>query len=236
MSNTDAYIAELMESAATLQDQTKVSTGGERVLPPAGETIGRLVSYIEVGPQMFSFQGKETGVAPAVYIGFELLHPVRNMKDGKGQFLTLPLTKLSVHSKARFLKLFNAMRYGREDKKHMAQMLSEPFKLTIEHSVCGKYANIVNVQKPYMMDIESGDERLITVPPATKPLQLFLWNNPTKESWDSLFIDGEYTKDDGTTVSKNRLQNMIKAGPHYSGSLTEMMLTAPDIMFDDVPF
>lgn len=221
MSMFDDIIAE----SETVQDQTKETTSGERVLPAAGETIGRFVSYVELGPQMFSFKGKETGVAPAVSLGFELLHPVKNVKDGThGQFITVPMKKISTHPKAGFLKLFKAMRYGREEIKHMAQMLADPFRIVIEHSECGKYANIQSVSRPFAMDLDTGEERPIRVMAFTRPIQFFMWNNPNKKCWDSIFIDGEYTKEDGTTVSKNWLQDRIKKSPAYPGSPVEVFL------------
>lgn len=221
-----------------LTDQTKEASF-TKVLPPAGETIGRLVSYVELGPQMFSYQGKETGVAPAVSIGFELLHPVKNMKDGKGQFVTFPIMKLSMNTKARFFKLFTSMRYGRQDIRHMAQLVGEEFKITVEHSACGNYANIAAVSKPYMTDMMSGEEVRLNVPAASREMQMFLWNQPTLECWNSIFIDGEYEKD-GSTYSKNFLQNKIKSSPAYPGSSVEAMVgvgvPTGTMTMDDVPF
>lgn len=217
-----------------IQDQTVES--GERVLPPAGETVGRLVSYVELGSQMFQFKGKDVGTYPAVSIGFELLHPKKNIIDGKGQFLNFPMMKISLNSKARFYKLFNAMRYGREDIKHMAQMMGEAFRLTIEHSEDGKYANIVTVSKPYTMDMDSGEEKKINVPHFTRALQLFIWNNPNMKCWDSIYIDGEFTKEDGTIISKNWLQGKIKDAKNFSSSSVAAMLsTISEPSFDD-PF
>lgn len=214
------------------KDQTKPQTSGERVLPPAGETIGRLCSYVELGPQVHEYNGKET-IRPTVHVGFELLHPTKNIREGRGMLLGFRKMHLSLHEKARFFKLFEAMRYGRKDIKHMARLLGEPFRLTIEHTEDGKYANIAAVSKPYTLDPISNDETALKVPPLTCPVRLFIWDDPYRACWESLYIDGTYTKD-GIEMSKNWMQDTIRNSPSWIGSAVEAMLSVSAM--NDVPF
>ena len=56
-------------------------------------------------------------------------------------------------------------------------------------------------------------------------IKLFLWNNPTKETWDSLYIEG--TKDDGK--SKNWIQEDMYKAVDFPGSALDIMLNAGSV-------
>ena len=78
-----------------------------------------------------------------------------------------------------------------------------------------------------MTDPISNETTILDVPAATMPIQLLLQAAPTKEQWDSIFIDGTYTKKDGDTeiqVSKNFLQEECKASSSFVGSPLEAMI------------
>jgi hypothetical protein len=67
----------------------------------------------------------------------------------------------------------------------------------------------------------------IPVAPQISPTRLFLFQRPTKETWDSLFVDGTRTVKEGdkeVEVSKNRLQEMIMSATDYPGSALEALL------------
>jgi len=70
------------------------------------------------------------------------------------------------------------------------------------------------------------------VPEATIPLRLLLWDQPTTEQWDSVFIDGTRTvKRDGIEVqeSKNWLQqDIVENALDFGGSPLEIMLNGID--------
>ena len=69
----------------------------------------------------------------------------------------------------------------------------------------------------------------ILVPDATRKLQCLIFDNPSTEQWDSIFIDGE--KDDGT--SKNWIQNKIKGAVNFAGSGVEQFLAAAGVELPD---
>lgn len=245
-------IMDLANKAAQMEDQTETKSGGdfEYKLPEAGKTIGRLIEYIELGPQKQApYQGKPKPDAEKVRLTFELLHPKKNFTtiqtdDGEKTFTdTISLeVKKSLSGKANFKKLFNKMLYGRDGISHMAQMLGDGFILGVHHnkSQDGKkeYANLhpasddgaadYDVSAPVIVDPLEGTSKPINIPANTRPLRIFLWDNPTKETWDSLFIDGTRdVKDDKgnvTKVSKNWLQERIMGSPAFEGSALHQML------------
>lgn len=243
-------IQELAALAASTEDQTETTAGGdfEFTPPVAGLTVGRMIEYIELGihPQK-PYQGKAKPDAEKVRITFELLSPTKNIKkveiDGKETEITetisATLTK-KFGEKAGFKKLFNKMQRGRSDIKHMAQMLNEPFLITIFHNEVEKdgkktvYANISNadgeygISAPVREDPIAGTQTVIPVPEARRPLKLFLWDHANKDMWDSLFVDGTYetknAKGEVTQVSKNRTQEFILSAKNYKGSALETLL------------
>jgi hypothetical protein len=250
-------LAELANLAAEQEDQTEVVTGGEyeREIVPEGINFARLIEYIELGkrPQK-PYQGKDKPPAEEVRLTFELLHPKKLIeyehegeKHVRGHLISVRIKK-SLSDKAQFKKLFNAMAYGRSNIKHIAQMLNEVFKVHVVHykkTVDGKeqvYANLRDdtgwkISAPFHEDPISGertDLRPMTRE-ATQPLRIFLWNNPTKATWDSLFIDGTRTIKDKegneSEVSKNWLQGMIMEALNFPGSPLDIMLGG----LDDLP-
>ena len=246
MSNVD--IAALANAAAELEDQTQevASTDFDNT-PEEGVTVGRLISYIELGKHSGgTYQGKPKPDADKVRMEFELLGPkneVKYEKDGKEEvfYQTVSIeVKKSLSDKAKFKKLFKKLQYGREDKKHIAQMLGEAFIITIyinEVEKDGKKRKYVNLDKdgefgisaPFQIDPLTQQRTAYDIKAATQPIRLFLWDNPVKEMWDSLFIDGtrEVKKEDGTTeqVSKNWLQERITSAKNFGGSPLHTMLT-----------
>ena len=132
------------------------------------------------------------------------------------------------------------MTYGRSGITHMALMLGEAFLVKVVHNVVGEgkdqktYANLKDdsgwtISAPVKADPVTGESEPLPVPQPTKPLQLLLWDSPTYEQWESIFIDGERTtKDDKgveTTKSNNWLQNDIKDNASdFEGSALHIML------------
>lgn len=242
---------ELANQAAEMEDQSVAEEGGdfEYELPPAGVTVGRLVEYIELGKfAQKPYQGKSKPPAEEVRLTFELLSPAKNIheyevegeKRRRADRISVQLTK-KLGERAGFKRLFDKMRYGREDKRHMAQMVGEAFIITVVHNKSennGKtYANIANVSKagrdwliqpPFTIDPISGVKTNYPVPEALSPLKVFIFNSPTKGSWDSLFVDGTRTvKDEAgkeTEQSKNWIQERILSSLGFKGSALELML------------
>jgi hypothetical protein len=244
---------DLIDKAAEMEDQSvEVQTTFDNDPPPAGPTIGRFIEYIELGKhKQGDYQGKPKPDAEVVRVTFELLHPKKNIKeyeaDGKkvvtGQLVSLKITK-KLGDKAKFKRLFNKMTYGRPIK-HMAQMLGEGFIINVYHNVVkkdGKDTTYVNLDKegdygigaPFIIDPITEARTDVPIQPATRPLKLFLWNNPTKETWASLYIEGtrERKNADGSTeqVSKNWLQEQILSATNYTGSpLADMLGGVPEL-------
>src|SRR5690606_40906612 len=118
---------------------------------------------------------------------------------------------LSLSEKANFFKLFNAMRNGREDITHMAQMLGEGFIGRVYHSTFqgrdGKEITVArlrndagySIRPPYSEDPETGASGKGRVPVAISPVRLLVWDLSDKSMWEGLVLVGEY--DDGGTYA-----------------------------------
>ena len=229
--------------AAETADQSVQEGGFKREVAPAGFTTARFVGYVETGHQPQNpYQGVEKPDAPEVRLTFELNGPKQineYQKDGETHTFTNSQREkitIGVNEKSNFQKLFKAMLAGRSDIKHMAMLLGEGFLIKITHnqSKDGKktYANmktdgVWNIQAPAVTDPISNETTILDVPAATLPIQLLLQAAPTKEQWDSIFIDGTYTKKEGDKeiqVSKNFLQEECKAASSFVGSALEAMI------------
>lgn len=244
-------------AANALKDQT-VDTGGyERVVEPEGRALARLVSYVEIGkrPQK-PYLGKAKPDAFEVRLGFELVGAKRTrtitVDEVEQSFQPVIHTKTTIKGgdKAGFTKLLNKMAYSR-DINHMALMLGEGFIITIKHGHSevdkdGKptknsktYANIKDSEGNWLIaaplvlvdpnDPECNEYKPVAVPPATTPLQLLLWDAPTKEQWDSIFIDGttqrKNDKGETVTVSKNWIQeDIVKNAKDFEGSALQALM------------
>lgn len=246
----------LANKAAETDDQSKETKGFERTLPTPGLRGCRFIEYIELGKQAFKGTSKFGVKAPTdkVRLTFELLgkNDMEEIKVGEetkkvGKRVSVEITK-SLSSKGDFKKIMNMLDRGR-GKQHMAQMLGEAFlvKVTVvdaEGNVCtaenkkeGKYINLFTgtpdskmwtFAAPMIEDPETGEVRQVKVMPNTSPLKIFLFDNPTVETWDSLFIEGTREVKDSAGVvtqqSKNFIQEKIMGASNYEGSALQQML------------
>jgi hypothetical protein len=252
MTLTPEQIAALANEAAETTDHTETTAGFTRELPAAGRTGARFIEYIELGKQpQPEYQGNPKPDCEEVRLVFELLTNTKKRTDVKE--IEVDGTKREIADripiqisikqgeKAGFKKLFEKMRYGRADIKHMAQMLGQAFLLDIIHTKGTKdptktYAGIKDadgvwqVSAPRVlqdpMDPDSWVNLKVREP--VSPLRIFLFANPSKETWASLFIEGTRTvKDDKGVekeVSKNWLQEKILSATNYHGSPLEALL------------
>lgn len=222
-------LATIAKTGPNMQQAQK--GGGDYEPPVAGACLLRFIGYIEIGKQESSYKG-QVKVKDKVQLIFEVHgknYPPKEI-DGELYPHRIKITEtLSLSEKANFYKLFNAMRNGREDITHMAQMLGEPFRGRIYHSEPSKdgrvYARLRNdagysIAPPYIEDAETGESRKVKVPEAISPLRLFVWDMASKEMWDSLFIDGEY--EEGKT--KNVFQEAIANAKNFPGSAIHQLL------------
>lgn len=255
MQNEEYNLQELIDYAAEHEDQTVAQSSFERELPPEGPTMVRLVEYIELGKQQQrAFQGKAKAPAPEVKITFEICDAdqvVEVDKDGEkvrypAKISLMAMTK-STHEKSKYTQLFRKMRYNRENVKHMAQMLGEPFVATIKHitSKNGKvYASIQDesgflIAPPFQINPVTKKKEVYPCEERISPLRIFLWDRPTKGSWDALYIDGSYEMEDKDgnkiTKSKNFIQETLLNATNFAGSPLEQMLQGGDALPDATP-
>ena len=227
------------KAAGEIEDHTDTSGGFEYTPPPAGKTMARLIGYVEIGKQpQRAFKGVEKQPALEAILTFELnskKHINEYEKDGVKHTRTNTVTvRVPVHKseKSNFFKLFTAMKAGRDNIKNMAQMLGEGFLVTVTHNVVEKegnkktYCNLKsdtgwNIGAPVGYNSETDETAALNIPPATQPIQLLIWKRPTVEQWDSIFIDGTYTKKEGDNevqVSKNFTQQLCMKATDFKGS------------------
>jgi hypothetical protein len=229
-------------AAAAVTDQTTVSTGFVREVAPAGFTTARFISYVETGKQpQRAFQGVEKPDAYEVRLAFELNGPKHvteyeheGVKKTRTNIIRITAT-ISNNEKSNFFKLLQKMTYGRNDIKHMAQMLGEGFLVKVTHNKSKDgtktYANLKsdvwNIDQPAVTDPISNETTILAVPAATQDMQCLLWNTPSTEQWASVFIDGEYTREvEGVqvTTSKNFIQDRAVAASNFMGSPLEALV------------
>lgn len=232
--NPLANLAALVNTAVEVQDtdMTQTGTGGayDDVLLEKGEYYGRFVEYVEYGKRLPMNKGKPTG-KPAVLnakVGFIVYLPDGGVK----RIRSLPMGVYN-SERATFKQLFDKLNYD-GTIAHAAMRLGSAWVLPIEQhtSAAGKVSNIIDygsIRPVPKFDPNTGQP--IELPELDlDEVRVFLWNAPTKETWDSLYIDGK--KDDGT--SKNFIQEDIMKAVDFEGSALHQMLMGgvpnPDAM------
>lgn len=228
------------------RDFTKTTTGGGgKFVPPAeGPCNLRFVGYFELGMQVKKVKGVEE-VKPKVQLVFELsgkAYPPRENGDPIRMTIT---ENLSDNVKANLIKLFNKMNYLGEATTFV-ELLGNAYRGRVYHTVKGEgddavtYANLRNedgysITPPVVEMVD--DEGNVTTKPvkvaeALTELKAFLWDLPSKEMWDSIYIDGEYEAriDEKTkkvtraAKSKNVLQELIMSARNWIGSPMQVLL------------
>lgn len=249
-------------TAESGKDMTKAQTGGggDYEPPKAGFCMLRLVGYFEIGKQAGTFKGAPT-IKDKVQLVFEVSgphHPPTVHEDGTKTPHRITLEEnFSLSEKAHFFKLFQRMNYKGE-ATHMVQLVGEPFKAKIIHrtykrrdgkegiavDLYDKATGTFTIEPPRAeiiddMGMPTGEVKVLNVPPAITELKAFLWDYADMESWNSLFIDGEYPerRDDNGAVtapakSKNVIQNTIKRATNFKGSVIYNLLAAAGANLD----
>ncbi len=225
-------------------------SGGDFLLP-SGRAMARLVEYVEFGPQLNKkFPDKEP--TNQFRLAFAIWGKGKD-KDGNdatfhsvdGKVIKPGIIRTrslaiwpELNTKANAFKLFKRMNPEKK-AKHFAQLLNNEFILDIQHNTAkdaqGKdrvYANIDLETIQLNINPMSG-EPLVKIPEVTDEdmFRVFLWDKPTQEDWDSLFIEGK--SDDGK--SKNFVQDLITSSPKYPGSPLELLLTGASSAVEDLP-
>ena len=247
--NAQQLLAQAQAAKEKLVNQSVDNGGDFKYEPPAkGVAMARFVSYIEIGEQEPRVKGPHyKGPKPTAIIQFELLgkkHAKEIEVDGKKRIVYPIITEtlpISTSKKSWFYKLLHAMDYGRGNT-HMAFMLGEAFKITVLHNEVDKdgkkaiFANIRNDQgwtvgAPIVQKEDDDGEMVdvpLKVPNPTVELRMMLWDAPSQEQWESLFIDGTRTVKDGDKekeVSKNWIQETILKASDFEGSEIQRILS-----------
>lgn len=196
-------------------DQSVTQSGGNfaDVLLPKGTYFGRFMEYIELGKKIPMHMGKPTG-KPAVMnvrLGFIVYTPDGSIK----RINPFPMS-VSSFEKAKFKQVFDKMNYD-GTLKHMAQRLGQAFMFEVEQytSKAGKTSNTIDfLSLRPLPKFNPNDGTPIELPALDEAgLRLFLFDNPTKETWDSLHIE-----------SNNFIQNDILSAVNFEGSALQQML------------
>lgn len=223
--------------------QTSKGGGGRRLLP-AGNALGRFVLYREFGKHAREYQGTAKAAALEVRLGFllwgkgdpngpdtpeNLYHRIDGDKVIPGFIESFGMA-LGNNEKSKTKIAFDKMNYKGTAKKFI-ELLDETYIVPIK------------VVKPQKADGKPRNEvDWATIAPARDPIsgapynvpaasdddyKVFLWDAPTKEDWDEMFIDG--TNDAGK--SKNFLQARCIEAVDFQGSLLQQLLggALPDL-------
>lgn len=251
-----AKIKELADkAAATGKNMNEAQQGGGDYTPPeAGPVRLRFISYVELGKQPVTYQGKPNGFKDKSLLTFELSgpkHPPTEGQDGKKHPMRLSIeVPTSLNEKAHFYKLFRALNHAGK-ATHIAQLLGEAYKGTVVHrkykgrdgkerieaELFDKVKGGYTIEAPRYEIVDengpTGEFKQLPVDPPLSPIRLFLWDLADKEQWDSLFIEGEYPerkdKDGNVTApakSKNVLQAKVKLANNFKGSPVYAVIAA----------
>lgn len=243
----------------TGRDFTKTTEGGggEYLPPAAGPCNLRFVGYYEIGIQKKLFKGTEKRVKQ-VQLVFELSgknYPPKELDDGTKLPTRMTVTETdSDNVKATINKIFKKMNYDGK-ATHFAELLGNAYRGRVFHvekdTDGGKvvYANLRNedgyVITPPVVEQVDEDGNVTTKPiKVAEPLselKCFLWDDPDKEQWDSIYLPGEYeaVKDEKTgkiikpARSKNVIQNKIRAALNWEGSPMQLLLEDGALETDD---
>lgn len=216
---------DVAESGIDLNEAVKGGGGGR--LLPEGYAFGRLVEYIEFGNQPQEFQGQAKDPALEFTLGFALTGQGYQNDDGTPYIVRTYNTALSRNEKSRAFKMFKALNW-KGTAKSFAQLLGETFLVKIKQVPKSK-------ADPKIVSRIDLDGFLPPLDPVTRQpypvaeapddmYRLFLWSRPTKEAWDSLYIEGEYEG-----KSKNRIQEQILAALDFQGSPLQQLLMASGV-------
>lgn len=246
--NLHEILDDINDIADTEVDMNEASGGGDYTPPAAGLARLRFVTYIELGKQDGTFNGKPK-ISDKVVLGFELFGPKWPAdENGKQPYVEFEINK-SLTEKAGFFKIFKAMNW--EGKaKIMAQLLGKDFLGRVIHreytrrdgkkgiavEFYDKPNQAYTITMPFQEDVDTGESKRITVPPATREIRYFIWSKPNKKQWDGIFIDGEWEerKDEKTgevtapAKSKNKFQLKIKGAKNFNGSPIASLLEGVD--------
>jgi hypothetical protein len=219
----NSLIGDVIDDVIALShvDMTEESTGGGGSLMPEGFAMARCVTYIELGMQPQEFGGKAKAPAPEVILGFKLFGGPDNCYDGR--FLSTFPIALGNNTKSNAKITFDRLNW-QGNMKHFAQALGKGFLVPVTvhtNETTKKQSNRMNL-KGILPPIDPVSKGAYPIPEvAAEDIKYFFFDKPTKETWDSLFVEGSF--DDGG--SKNKHQEKILTALNYPGSALEQLLS-----------
>lgn len=229
--DVNALIAQANAAAAEsdIDMNEAVGGGGSARLLPVGNAFAVLAGVVQLGKQPQEYQGKAKDPADEVQLTFALVGGIGQNgekyvnEDGTPYILNVFPIAMQRNEKARAFRAFQKMNW-RKTAKDFPQLLGQAFLLPItqkERSVTDK----TMVSRPDLTGIlppvNPMDGQPYAVPQVdAKHFKLFLWERPTLEMWDSLYVEGTF--DDGNT--KNIQQGTIAAALNFQGSPIQTML------------
>lgn len=223
MSKLAAIQAAAAQAAQTGPDMTEKQTGGTSRLLPDGYAFGRLVEYVELGSQPQEYQGKAKDPLPEAKLAFALWGQGYANEDGTPYIIRPYAFSISRNEKAKAFKLFKALNW-KGTHTHFAQMVGEAFLVKIVNEPKSKTdpALVSRIDfNGFLPPLDPVTRGPYAIPEAREEdLQMFLFDYPTQESWDALYMEGNW--DDGR--SKNYVQETIVGATDFSGSALEAML------------
>lgn len=226
-------IYSLVDEAVAVQDvnMLETSTGGGVNTLPAGVYNCRLVEYLEIGKHISIYNGKPTGKPPALQamITFEFYDT-----DGTASRIRSFPKNIFNNEKSAVKKLFDRMHAVYPTIMHIGHGLGKLFRMELEvfEKDGRSYNNMLwdTLVAPAKFDPNTGAP--YEVPELdTSRVNIFLWNKPTIETWNALYIDG--TNDKGK--SKNFIQDKIQSAVDFEDSPLCMLLMGGGLPSLDAP-
>lgn len=227
------------QQAGQIDDMNETTTGGGggRTLP-AGKALAVLTGYIESGLAAREFQGKAKPPTREMKLIFTIVGGIGMNTEGQpenyvleaGQYPSIGTFFISVsnNEKSKAVKWFQRMRqncFGTGGEVSFAQFLGKAFLLPITHQQGkkdGKDVTYVNID-PATVDkpIDPMTLQPYAIPEVPDDAyKLLLWDAPTKEQWDSLYIE---TPEDAEK-SRNYLQEHLMQSLDFGTSKLAMLL------------
>lgn len=226
-------------------DLSEVSTGGGGRVYPEGYAFARLVSYVEFGKQPREFQGQAKDPVLTFRLGFAIWgqppgqEETYHNADGTPGYIGTFDMYHGNNSKAGTKVAFDKMNWTGKHKQFFT-MLGEPFLLRIKVKEVdgegGKKRKVNRIDLKETLpprDPATGSAYPVPEVEDESLYRLFLWNNPTVEGWDSLFIEGQ--SEEGK--SKNWMQEKCYEAVDFEGSALHQLLSGgaalPSLMAED---
>jgi len=224
MSKIEQLKARAAQQAAVSMDMNEAETGGGGRLIPKGIYLGRFVEYVDLGMQPEEVQGQAKDPCPQMRVGVALFGEGVQNEDGTPYVLRSSNMSIKRNEKSNAYKMFTALNYKNDpDIKHFAQFLGDAFIFHVDVRTAKKsqrqYNTVIWDKTQPAVEVMSG--KPYDVPQVPDDMyRVFLWDFPTQEDWDALYIEGQ--RDDGS--SKNFIQETILGALNYEGSALQQML------------